>query len=456
MQKKIEGKNIFYILKFRALYLFIQIKMALMSCLLVRVKVFKSVIPFLLSLLLFLAFPGLFWAQEVQWPWVFEGENFEITNWGDNFSPSIASNDHLYLAVWYKGSSSSGFDIYGARITKDGQVLDPDGFLVCTATQDQMFPVTAWDGENFFVVWQDKRTGNRWDIYGARVTPEGQVLDSEGILVAKGKFYDQVSPNLSFDGENYLVIWRGKKSSSAYSIYFKRVSKNGEVLDVNPIPINPSTRDQASPSIAFNGENYLVVWQDFRNGKYWDTYGSRVTPSGEVLDAKAIPISLQSKEYGWNQYRPVVSWDGNFFLVIWVASIDKEWYLEGKRVNGNGGIADILDITIERENNTNKTNPALRWDGDQYLLVWEEEPEGESKIYGTSIAPQYKPFEMSETIQFSSPQVQKPSHPGISTIGDNALVFWQGKGRDDYWQIFGQRLKKQFKVTSDSKEFIGR
>ena len=48
----------------------------------------------------------------------------------------------------------------------------------------------------------------------------------------------------------------------------------------------------ASPAIGFDGANYLIVWQDKRNGD-WDVFGSRVTPAGEVLDPAGILISTK-------------------------------------------------------------------------------------------------------------------------------------------------------------------
>src|SRR5207244_1699991 len=77
-------------------------------------------------------------------------------------------------------------DIFGARVTTAGQVLDE--FPIFTAPGGQVLPSVAFDGVNYLVIWSDTRSGSPVgpdaDIFGARVTPAGSVLDSEGIPIS--------------------------------------------------------------------------------------------------------------------------------------------------------------------------------------------------------------------------------------------------------------------------------
>ena len=70
------------------------------------------------------------------------------------------------------------------------QFLDGGEFLIDTSTlvpapDYQENPAVAFDGANFLVVWQDYRSGGDSDIYGARVTPEGTVLDPAGFVISR-------------------------------------------------------------------------------------------------------------------------------------------------------------------------------------------------------------------------------------------------------------------------------
>ena len=66
-------------------------------------------------------------------------------------------------------------------------MLDPDGFPVSTAPETQDQAALAFDGTNYLVVWQDYRISSQQDdVFGARVSPAGQVLDPSGISLLRG------------------------------------------------------------------------------------------------------------------------------------------------------------------------------------------------------------------------------------------------------------------------------
>lgn len=63
----------------------------------------------------------------------------------------------------------------------DGTFPNPP-FTISAAPDKQLRPAVTFDGENFLVAWQDKRDSQfyfdeRTDIYGTRVSPDGEVLD---------------------------------------------------------------------------------------------------------------------------------------------------------------------------------------------------------------------------------------------------------------------------------------
>jgi len=204
----------------------------------------------------------------------------------DQDLPATAFDGTNYLVVWVDWRSGSDRDVYGARVTVAGSVLDPTGIPISTAADNQNFPAVDFDGTNYLVVWQDSRNVASSDIYGARVSVGGSVLDASGIAISTAT-RNQWVPAVAFDGTNYLVVWEDSRNGdvSAYDIYGARVSVGGVVLDPGGIAISAGASYQESPAIGFDGTNYLVVWEDWRSDWYRPViYGARVSKSGTVLD----------------------------------------------------------------------------------------------------------------------------------------------------------------------------
>jgi hypothetical protein len=212
---------------------------------------------------------GEFWFQGSEipkddWPYFFIDDD-PVYNWAYGYQrrPAIVWGDGNYLVAWdQKILVNSETDIYLTRVSPNSDVLDTAGLPVCTASENQFFPAVAYNGSGYFVVWEDFRNGT-WDIYGARVSLEGEVLDSEGKLIWKTPNHE-VRADIAWDGNNYLVTWEGiQPTLPTYSIFGTLVSPQGEILDEFPILIsNDTLTANYNPAVAWGGSNYLVVWED--------------------------------------------------------------------------------------------------------------------------------------------------------------------------------------------------
>ena len=147
---------------------------------------------------------------------------------GTKLAPALAFDGTNYLVTWEDNRAGSS-DIYGARVSPAGTVIDPSGIAISSATNDQRAAAVAFDGTNYLVAWEDSRSGS-YDIYGARVSPAGVVLDPSGIAVSTASSHQQ-APSLAFDGGNYFAAWEDVRSGSSFDIYGSRVAQSGGVLD---------------------------------------------------------------------------------------------------------------------------------------------------------------------------------------------------------------------------------
>ena len=356
--------------------------------------------------------------------------------------PSVAFDGTNCLVVWY--DSRNGFtDIYGARVNQSGNVLDPTGIAISTAVNGQYEPSVAFDGTNCLVVWGDHRSG--WwydsDIYGARVDQSGNVLDPAGIAISTAT-NAQTCPSVTFDGTNYLVVWQDERNSQyEYDIYGTRVNQSGNILDPAGITISTIADYHEAPSVSFDGTNYLVVWKDSRSGSY-DIYGTRVDQSGNVLDPAGIAIAT-----GLNgQHFPSITFDGTNYLVVWhdYSISPPEYQIYGARVNQSGTVLDTTGIAISVVVYW-QSYPSVAFDNTNYLIVWEDWRSGSYDIYGARVNQSGNVLDPAG-IAISS-VANSQLRPSITFDNTNYLVVWQDE-RNGSWDIYGARVDQSGNVLN--------
>ncbi|MCX6841759.1 MAG: T9SS type A sorting domain-containing protein [candidate division WOR-3 bacterium] len=363
------------------------------------------------------------------------------------FFPSVAFDGTNYLVVWEDGRNT-WMDIYGARVSKNGTVLDAGGILVSTntPTSSQLIPAVAFGGTNYLVVWRDTRNDAYGDIYGARVSKAGAVLDASGIAITPNTpTSSQMYPSVAFDGTNYLVVWYDDRNGPNSDIYGTRVSKAGAVLDASGIAITPNTptSGQQYASVAFDGNNYLVVWQDYRNGSYTDIYGARVSQSGSVLDAGGILVSTNTP----TSYEdiPSVAFDGSNYLVIWTEYRNANRDIYGARVSPTGTILDPYGIIVTGSVNT-QTGPAVAFDGTNYLVVWQDNRNGNYDICGARVAADGALLDLAGFAISTNTPTSDQRGPSVAFDGTRYLVVWLDSRSDIDGDIYGARVSQSGSV----------
>jgi hypothetical protein len=363
--------------------------------------------------------------------------------------PALGFGGAKFLAVWQDWSSNMGEpDIYGARVTKQGTVLDSAGLSISLAASFQEYPALGFDGTNFLVVWADYRNHPDYsDIYGARVTPAGVVLDPSGIAIATAANYkgDAV---VAFDGASFLVVWEDYRNGNDFDVYGARVTSGGTVLDPSGFIVSQEPYDQWAPALGFDGANFLVVWEDGRSGGYADIYGARVTPAGTVLDPAGFVVSQTADD----QEYPALGFDGANFLVAWEDYRNGNGYdIYGARVTPAGTVLDPSGIAISQAADYQE-NPALDFDGASFLVVWDDSRNGNDyDIYGARVTPAGMVLDPSGLVVS---QAAEQGAPAVAFDGANFLVAWEDFRNGNDYDIYGARVTPAGSV-SDSGPIIG-
>jgi hypothetical protein len=122
----------------------------------------------------------------------------------------LASDGDNYLAVWTRGWDGPDTDIYGARVDVSGNVLDSLPIPISSAISYQDYAAVVFDGNHYLVVWEDRRDFPEPDIYGARVTTSGTVLDPSGLeLINASDYYRMMPAAASAHDDQVLLAFEG-------------------------------------------------------------------------------------------------------------------------------------------------------------------------------------------------------------------------------------------------------
>jgi hypothetical protein len=224
--------------------------------------------------------------------------------------PSVAYGAGVYLVSWTDNRTQFP-DIYCARLLPDGTVLDVGGFPVHSDSAYQMGSNISFADSNFFVVWSSFQ-GSDFNLHGARVSPGGVVLDTIPIAVSEGSV-SKFRPGIAFDGSNYLVLWDDSHlNPPEYDQWAARITRQGVILDTNGIPIDTSSSNQYNNDLGFLDQSYLACWSDFGSGEA-DLYARRISMDGSWIDTVAIAVCTATG----HQETPSVFQDAEKFIVAW-------------------------------------------------------------------------------------------------------------------------------------------
>jgi gliding motility-associated-like protein len=247
------------------------------------------------------------------------------------YGPALAvRQDGSFVICWHDQRhrhSGRAWVIYGQRYDAQGAPLGSN-FQI---SDDSRVSSKLWSkidmdsSGNFVVVWQDTMQGS-WDIFGQLFTADGQRRGNNFQINLPQPKSQCHWPDVCFGaGGEFMVVWIEEQGSPNAAIY-QRLFRPDGTPHGDPAKIN----DNTTPSSISLGRcswsklyrNFIVAWQDNRNGDF-DIYA-------QLLDAQGIPIGAN--------YRVNDDTGTNYQIGVRVALADRLLYYtwEDTRIPGHG------------------------------------------------------------------------------------------------------------------------
>jgi hypothetical protein len=256
--------------------------------------------------------------------------------------------------------------------------------------------------------------------------------------------YDQRHPSIAYDGDNYLVAWQsdGQEGGTygGYGIYGQLINKTTGKTG-NEFHINTSTlHGQEAPSVTSNGNHFLVTWQTYNydDGDRYGVYGQLISKNGTKIGSEFIVSdSVTSNGLG---YYPSSCSDGNNYLVVWHdTKIAGKYQLFGQLLDSTGNkIGNEFQITNDSGGlGASASFPSVVSNGSNYLLTYNVLQEATYSIVGQLISQEGNLIGSDFQINTSTANPgELIIYPDIASDGNNYFVVWQEGGIDR--EIYGQ------------------
>lgn len=296
------------------------------------------------------------------------------------FSPCVSWNGTNYLVAytsWFLSAPPGDYDIRATVVSPAGGVVSRHN--ICTDIRYDGFPAIAWNGSNHLVVWKDHR--NAWNnpyIYGQLVNSAGELIGSN-FQISSWDNYVETTPCVASDGSDYLVIWVLANGNNPYApIYGQRIDANGNLID----PKFQIANNGAMPDIAWDGTNYLVVYQRPIASQEWDIYGRRVSSAGALVgDEFAINTAARDQTIPRVIYEP----GSGKYLIVWVSEQSMP-AIYAQRINLNGTLSGAPFLLADAS--YHQIFPSMAYGNPNELIVWADLRNGtDFDIYGDNPEP---------------------------------------------------------------------
>jgi hypothetical protein len=272
--------------------------------------------------------------------------------------PAVAGNAAGFFVAW-TDSREGGYRAYGAALDAQGAPLRPTAVALASGPLRRGDLALASDGSQYLAVWTENDFSGTYAAGGRLVTGDGSPLGAPAVLAPDLRF-----PAVAYGNDVYLVVGNASSGNEARAV---RVSRTGQVLDASPLSL---TTNGYRPAVASDGQQFLAVW---RGGS--GVEGARVTAAGQLVDKTPLELAPAGAQ---SNYYPRVAFGGGSYLVVW-DNLSSPSGILAVRVGTDGVPIDTTPISIALQTQLTQNPitlespryPVVSFDGNRFVVIWD-------------------------------------------------------------------------------------
>ncbi len=264
-------------------------------------------------------------------------------------NPLVASSGSNLLTLWQEDSG-----LYARRNALDGRALDAAPIRIATRAENVS---VTFDGAGYVVAWSAWDGTTQFELVTRRIAMNGALQASGGTRITT----PTTTPlALASDGETTLLAW-----ASSNGVQAARLTRDATLVDTVPLTLTSDGTISALSLAPNDAGEFLVAWgttffTEHGGMNPLNVLAARVTSSLTNLDARGFFIASTTEGEGY----PSVAWNGSEWLVVWQRGMSE---IRGRRIARNGMQLDVdFDGLLIA---ANAKLPVLAWNG-AYTLAW--------------------------------------------------------------------------------------
>ncbi|GAH84655.1 unnamed protein product, partial [marine sediment metagenome] len=202
----------------------------------------------------------------------------------------VGSNPHKYFIIWLDLYDNS---TYGALVFSEEE--SPVKFLISDLSSKKA--VISWADSLFVIVYQTEDG----KIRASRFDNKGVDIDNEDLYIASGKTSGGI--DIAFCDEGGIIVWNQN------GIQCARLSKEFKLLGRTGFTSFPLTKKNGwRPKICYGDGVFFLVYST------GDLYGERVRFDGTIIDQPSILLCQDPGYVTANSFN--IAFDGEQFLIV--------------------------------------------------------------------------------------------------------------------------------------------
>lgn len=270
----------------------------------------------------------------------------------------VASSGSNYLVVFNRNNTN----VCAQLVSTNGALVGP----LLTLGSSKGGARVASGKTNYLVIWGDDHAPPATvDLFGQIISSSGGKIGSAfPLLSSLGSHGFQGEGPVAFDGTNFLTVWEDNKGARNSAYYGQLLTSSGALVG-SEFLIAGGQNENATGALAIGATNSLFVWQTRANPAV--TYGVFISRGG------AVGSAFQISQTHSPRYNPLaVGFNGTNYLTIWNRDTGAGnpspalWNLDARLIAPNGTfLGDQFALVTNYA-----VQPSVSFDGANYLLSW--------------------------------------------------------------------------------------